>query len=399
LTGKILNKGKTLFTQVLDLVPRYEFNKCVSKYNEQDKARTFSFWDQFIAMLFAQLTHRESLRDIERCLNAIGTKAYHLGLRSKVTRSTLAYANDNRDWRIWQDFAYILIAQAQKNLSHDNLKDLNINNAVYALDATVIDLCLTLFPWAQFRTTKAGIKMHTLLDLSCNIPDFIAITEAKVHEVNILDSMLFLPGAFYVMDRGYLDFERLYRIFLVGAFFVIRAKHNTKLTRLYSHEKYPETGVRSDQTVKLSGYYSSLDYPANLRRISFYDQENDRVLIFLTNNFSLPAETIAKLYKARWQIELFFKWIKQHLRIKTFFGTSENSVKTQIWIAVSAYVLVALTKNNLKLPCSTHDLLQILSVAIFEKKPLNQAFSDLSRNSQPQPTSNQLDLFGFPIGQ
>ena len=370
-----MNTGKTIFAQVMDFLPLHEFRKCVKRYQGDYKLKSFSCLDQFLCMAFAQLTYRESLRDIETCLRSMKSKLYHMGIRSKVSRNTLSNANKIRDWRIYADFAQVLIHTA-RDLYLDDDFGIELENTVYALDATTIDLCLSLFPWARFRKTKAGIKLHTLLDLRGNIPTFIEITEALLHDVNILDILVAEPGSFYVMDRGYLDFARLYSWKLCGTFFVIRAKKNLKFRRLYSRKVDKSTGLRCDQTIVLTTSFK--DYPEKLRRIRFFDSENNLLLTFLTNNFSLPALTIAQLYKCRWKIELFFKWIKQHLRIKSFFGTSENAVKAQVWIAISVYVLVAIVKKRLNIQHSLYMILQVLSVTAFEKAPIAQVLTDFA---------------------
>ena len=345
---RVMNTGKTIFSQLMEFIPWYEFQKCVDRYSGNYRSRTFTCQDQFRCMAFAQLTFRESLRDIEVCLPSMQNKLYHMGIRGKVSRTTLARANENRDWRIYADFAQILIHSARDLYSNDDF-GLDLKETVYALDATIIDLFLSLFPWAQFRTTKGGIKLHTLLDLRGPIPSFVEITPAKVHEVNILDILIPEPGSFYIMDRGYTDFEKLYCFNQSGACFIIRAKDNLKVARIYSRVVDRSTGLRSDQTVRLKNFYAAKDYPEYFRRVRFFDSEHSQYYVFLTNNFSLPALTVAQAYKQRWQIELFFKWIKQHLRIKAFFGTSQNAVKTQIWTAISIYVLIAIVKKRLKL--------------------------------------------------
>ena len=372
-----MNTGKTIFAQVMDFLPLKKFRKCVNRYRGNYKLKSFSCFDQFLCMAFAQLTYRESLRDIETCLRSMKNKLYHMGIRSQVSRNTLSNANNTRDWRIYADFAQVLIHTARDLYLNDDFS-IDLKNTVYALDATTIDLCLSLFPWARFRKSKAGIKLHTLLDLRGNIPTFIEITEALLHDVNILDILVAEPGSFYVMDRGYLDFARLYSWKLCGAFFIIRAKKNLKFRRLYSRKVDKSTGLRCDQTIVLTTSFK--DYPEKLRRIRFFDSENNLSLTFLTNNFSLPALTIAQLYKCRWQVELFFKWIKQHLRIKSFFGTSENAVKTQIWIAISVYVLVAIIKKRLNLQHSLYTILQVLSVTAFEKVPITQVLRDFTED-------------------
>jgi len=372
----------------------YEFQKCVTRYRGDSHGRGFSCWDQYLAMAFAQLTYRESLRDIEVCLRSMSGKLYHVGFRGQVARSTLADANESHDWRIYADFAQVLIGIARPLYAQDPI-GVDLDQSLYALDSTTIDLCLSLFPWARFRKHKAAVKMHTLLDLHGNIPTFIRITDGTVHDVNILDELMPEAGAFYVMDRGYIDFERLYVFALCLAFFVVRTKENILLQRRYSHPVDKSSGVRSDQTVILTAINSAKAYPDALRRVSYYDADTDKRLKFLTNNLVLPALTIAEIYKSRWQVELFFKWIKQHLRIKAFFGTSENAVKTQIWIAVSVYVLVAIIRKRLGLEVSLYQILQILSITLFEKVPILQALQ--ASDSQPDlpGSGNQLILFDF----
>jgi hypothetical protein len=378
----------------MDYLPAYEFQKCVNRYYGDYKQRNFSCRDQFLAMAFAQLTYRESLRDIETCLRSIGSKLYHMGFRSTIARSTLADANESRDWRIYADFAQVLIAIARPLYAHDPI-GVELNQNLYALDSTTIDLCLSLFPWAQFRQHKAAVKMHTLLDLHGNIPTFIRITDGKVHDVNILDDILPEAGAFYVLDRGYIDFERLFVFTLCSAFFVVRTKENVLLQRRYSHPVAKTTGVRSDHTVILTAIESAKAYPDPLRRVSYLDIETKKRFKFLTNNFLLPPLTIAQIYQCRWQVELFFKWIKQHLRIKSFYGTSENAVKTQIWIAVSIYVLVAIVRKRLGLDRSLYQILQILSITSLEKTPILQVFEAFDSQSDLVDNSNQLILFDF----
>ena len=385
-------QGKTIFSQVMGFLPMHSFRQCVNRYNGNKGVKKFSCLDQFMCMAFAQLTYRESLRDIECCLRSMQRKLYHMGIRSKIARSTLAYANENRDWRIYCDFAQVLIHIARK-LYADEEFGLELEETVYALDASTIDLCLSLFPWAKFRKTKAAVKLHTLLDLRGNIPTFIAITDGKVHDVNILDELIPEPGAIYVMDRGYLDFARLYTIHQGCAFFVIRSKRNTRFSRVYSHRVDKSTGIQCDQSITLSGFYPKKEYPEKLRRVKFFDVEKKRRFNFLTNQFALPALTIAELYRSRWQIELFFKWIKQHLRIKAFYGTSENAVKTQIWIAVSVYVLVAIIKKRLKIDQSLYTILQILSITLFEKMPLFQILEKSDYKNQITSPYIQLKLF------
>ena len=376
----------------MEHLPRYEFQKCVSRYHGDYQQKSFSCWDQFLAMGFAQFTYRESLRDIEACLQSVGGKLYHMGFRGKVARSTLADANESRDWRIFADFAQVLIATARPLYADDPI-GVDLDATLYALDSTTIDLCLSIFPWAKFRQHKAAVKMHTLLDLHGNIPTFIRITDGKVHDVNILDEILPEAGAFYVMDRGYVDFERLYVFTLSAAFFVVRTKSNILLQRRYSHPVDKTTGVRSDHTVILTAIGSAKVYPDPLRRVSYLDVKTKKRFKFLTNNFTLPALTIAKIYERRWQVELFFKWIKQHLRIKAFYGTSENAVKTQIWIAVSVYVLVAIVRKRLGLDASLYQILQILSVTLFEKTPVLQALQATDYENDLLNVSNQLILF------
>jgi len=376
----------------MEHLPRYEFQKCVTRYRGDFQRKSFSCWDQFLAMGFAQFTYRESLRDIEACLRSVGGKLYNMGFRGTVSRSTLADANELRDWRIFADFAQVLIAVARPLYAGDPI-GLDLDASLYALDSTTIDLCLSLFPWARFRQHKAAIKLHTLLDLRGNIPTFIGITDGKVHNVNMLDRILPEPGAFYVMDRGYLDFARLYIFTLNAAFFVVRSKENVLLQRRYSREVDKSTGVRSDHTVILTAINSAKAYPDTLRRVSYVDPETKKRFRFLTNNFALPAITIARIYKSRWQVELFFKWIKQHLRIKAFYGLSENAVKTQIWIAVSVYVLVAIVRKRLALDVSLYQILQILSLSLFEKTPLLQAFQPSDSAFDLPDPGNQLILF------
>ena len=384
--------GKLVFAQLMDHLPLHTFRLIVARYAGERKVKSFSCLDQFLCMAFAQLTYRESLRDIEACLRAQSSKLYHLGMRSMVARNTLANANAVRDWRIYADFAQSLIAIARP-LYADDAFGVDLKNTVYALDTTTIDLCLSVFPWALFRSTKAAIKMHTLLDLRGNIPTFIHISDGKMHEVNILDHLLPEPGAFYIIDRGFTDFMRLYRLHAAGSFFVIRGKSNLKVQRRYSHPVDRSTGVMCDQTVMFTGFYALKDFEEPLRRIRFKDFETGKTLIFLTNNFALPALTITELYRCRWQVELFFKWIKQHLRIKSFFGTSENAVKTQIWIAVSVYVLVAIVKKRLDLPASLYEILQILSLTMFERAPLNQLLTQCGVDDIPSDADKQLFLF------
>ena len=387
-----MNSGRTIFSQLLTFLPRRQFNACVTRYRGNHRIRRLSCYDQFLAMSFAQLTGRESLRDIETCLRVLGPKPYHAGFRGKVCRSTLADANEHRDWRIWADLAHWLIRQARRLYAGDDFA-VALDQTAYAFDSTTIDLCLALFPWAQFRKHKAAIKLHTLVDLRGNIPSFIHITSGKVHDVNALDVLPIEPGAFYMLDRGYVDFERLYRFTMAGAFFVTRAKRRMDYSRRHCQVIDRTTGLRADQIIALNGSLTSKLYPASLRRISYVDPDRDKRLVFLTNDFALPALTIAKLYRCRWQVELFFKWIKQHLHIKAFFGLSENAVKTQVWIAIAVYVLVAIIKKELCLEPSLYEILQILSVTLFEKTPLLQAFSRSVDNNDIGEKCNSL----FPM--
>src|SRR6204780_4165964 len=387
-----MNTGKTLFAQLMDFLPWSTFDRIVARYNGNRAVRTLPCTAQYQVMAFAQITYRESLRDIEVCLSAQSAKPYHMGLRGPVRRSTLADANETRDWRIYAEFAQRLIAQARRLYAGDDL-DVDLPSTVYALDSTTIDLCLSVFPWAHFRSTKAAVKMHTLLDLRGNIPSFIHISDGKLHDVHALDMLLPEPGAIYVMDRGYIDFARLHALHQAGAFFVTRAKSNLDAHRVYSAATDRTSGVIADQTIALDGSRTSRDYPVYLRRIRFRDTETAKTLIFLTNHTALPALTICELYKSRWQVELFFKWIKQHLRIKQFYGTSENAVKTQIWIAVSVYVLVAIVRKRLGLEASLYTFLQVLSVTVFEKMPIQSALLEAPNRSENASDSNQLNLF------
>lgn len=387
-----MNQGKTLFAQIMDFVPWTSFARIVARYGGDSGVRSLPCTEQFRAMAFAQLTYRESLRDIEACLLANQTKLYGMGFRSPVRRSTLADANEGRDWRIWADLAALLIKRARKLYGNDSFS-IELDNTVYALDSTTIDLCLSLFPWAPFRSTKAAVKLHTLLDLRGNIPTFIHISDGKTHEINVLDMLIAEAGSFYVMDRGYLDFSRLFTLHQAGAFFVTRAKHGMNAHRVYSMPVNRDTGVICDQRIAFDGFYAAQDYPEQLRRIRFKDPESGKTLVFLTNNTALPALAIATLYKGRWQVELFFKWIKQHLRIKRFIGTSENAVKTQIWCAVATYVLIAIAKRELQVKASLYTLLQIISVSAFEKTRLVQAFSDALLIQEQVVSANQLNLF------
>jgi hypothetical protein len=389
-----MHNGRFIFSELISHLPHKEFQKCVARYDDESQSRTFSHWDQYLTMAFAQLTYRESLRDIEACLRSVNGKLYHLGIRSKVARTTLADANESRDWRIFADFAQVLIRIARPLYATDPI-GVDLDHSVYALDSTTIDLCLSLFPWAKFRRHKGAVKMHTLLDLHGNIPTFIRITSGKVHDVNILDEIAPEAGAFYVMDRGYVDFERLYVFTLSAAFFVVRTKSNVLIQRRYSHPVDKTTGVRSDHTVILTAINSVKAYPDQLRRVSYLDVKTRKRFKFLTNNFTLPALTIALIYKSRWQVELFFRWIKMHLRIKAFYGTSENAVKTQIWIAVSVYVLVAIVRKRLALDASLYQILQILSVTLFEKTPILQAFQTSDSQVETIDPGNQLILVDF----
>lgn len=384
--------GNLVFSQLMDHLPLHTFRRCVQRYRGNHKIQSFSCLDQFRCMAFAQLTYRESLRDIEACLRAQQNKLYHMGIRGGISRNTLSNANKVRDWRIYADFAQSLIQIARKLYVDEDI-GAELDNTVYALDATTIDLCLSVFPWAHFRSTKAAVKLHTLLDLRGAIPTFIHISDGKMHDVNVLDLLLPEAGAFYVMDRGYVDFSRLFSLHQGSAFFVIRAKSNLQFRRLYSRPVDKSLGLRCDQTVRLTGFYAARDYPEKLRRIKYHDLKTDKTLVFLTNNFTLPAMTIADLYRCRWQVELFFKWIKQHLRIKAFFGTSANAVKTQIWIAVCVYLLVAITKKRLNIEQSLYTILQILSVSVFEKMPLLQAFQEGECKVNEDDFCNQLQLF------
>ena len=393
-----MHTGKLVFAQLMDHLPLHTFRRCVAKYPGRYPTLTFSHLDQFLCMVFAQLTYRESLRDIETCLRAHSAKLYHLGIRGGVAKSTLADANERRDWRIYQDFAKRLIQIARPLYAEDGF-GVELTQTVYALDSTTIDLCLALFPWARFRQRKGAVKLHTLLDLRGSIPSFIHISDGKLADVNILDQIAFEAGSFYVMDRGYVDFARLYALYQAQAFFVIRAKRNLQFRRVYSHPIDKMTGLRCDQTIVLTVAATRRDYPTQLRRVKFYDAEHNKLLVFLTNNFDLPALTIAQLYRSRWQVELFFKWIKQHLRIKAFFGTSENAVKTQVWIAISTYILVAIVKKRLKSDASLYTILQILSLTLFEKTPLIQLLANPHPTQNELEMTNQLNLFTEISGQ
>ena len=387
-----MNLGKLVFAQITEHLPLTTFRRCVARYGGEHKVKTFTCLDQYLSMAFAQLTYRESLRDIEACLGAQTGKLYHMGIRSSVARNTLANANAVRDWRVYADLAQSLIGIARRLYAKEPF-GVDLKDTVYALDASTIDLCLSVFPWAPFRSTKAAIKLHTLLDLRGNIPSFLHISDGKLHDVNVLDLLLPEPGAFYIMDRGYIDFDRLYQLHEAKSFFVTRAKSNLKAQRRYSHPVDRSTGLICDQTIVLTGFYSKRDFDTPLRRVRFKDPTTGKRLVFLTNNFTLPALTIADLYRCRWQVELFFKWIKQHLRIKVFFGTSENAVKTQIWIAVSVYVLVAIVKKRLNISASLYEILQILSLTIFERIPLDQLLNQIVTNDIQRLAANQLNLF------
>jgi hypothetical protein len=384
-----MNRGQTVFSQVIDFLPQNKFRQCVNRYSGNYRVRSFTCYNQLLCMAFAQFTYRESLRDIECCLRAMQEKLYHMGIRGKVSRNTLAKANETRDWRIYSDFAQILIHEARRLYVDDDF-GLELDETVYALDSSTIDLCLSVFPWARFRKTKGAIKLHTLLDLRGDIPTFIWITDGKIHDINVLDHLIPEAGSIYVMDRAYLDFHRLYQLHQCSAIFVTRSKTNTGLRRLYSNKVDKSTGVRCDQIVVLTGYYSKKDYPEKLRRIKYFDAEKGRSFVFLTNQFTLPPEIIAELYRYRWRVEIFFKWIKQHLRIKSFYGTSENAVKTQIWIAVSTYVLVAIMKKRLKIDLTLYTILQILSITLFEKMPILQAL--MANDYKKQITSGHIQL-------
>ena len=387
-----MHTGRLVFAQIMDFLPLHIFHRCVKRYNGNHKIKTFSCLDQYFSMAFAQLTHRESLRAIEISLQAHQKNLYHMGIRGGISRNTLANANKVRNWKIYADFAQELIQIARPLYAEEDL-GLDLTNTVYALDASTINLCLSVFPWALFRSTKSAVKLHTLLDLRGNIPTFLHISDGKLHEVNVLDILLVEPGAFYIMDRGYLDFERLFTVNQAGAFFVVRAKTNTKFQRRYSREVNKITGLRCDQTIVLTGVNSKKDYPIPLRRVKYHDETTNRTLVFLTNNFNIPALTVSDLYRYRWQVELFFKWIKQHLRIKSFYGTTENAVKTQIWIAVSVYVLVAIIKKQLKIDLDLYTILQILDLVLFEKTQLNQLLTKSVNIYDEGVNPNQLNLF------
>jgi hypothetical protein len=388
-----MNTGHTIFSQLMSFLPHKDFQKCVHRYQGDRKTSSFTTFDQFLSMAFAQLTYRESLRDIQECLRAVPSKLYHMGIRSPIAKSTLADANENRDWRIFADFAQVLITRARHLYADTDFGSELKEAALYALDSSTIDLCLSLFPWAKFRRAKGAIKLHTLLNLRGNIPEFIHVSDGKLGDVNVLDLIVPQPGAFYIMDRGYLDFARLYTLHHEHAFFVIRSKKGFRFQRRYSHPIDKESGILFDQTIFLTGFYSAKDYPVSLRRVGYYDAEKAKRLVFMTNNFDLPPLTIAQLYRLRWQVELFFKWIKQHLRIKAFYGTSENAVKTQIWISIAVYVLVAIVKKELRLEQSLYTILQVVSVTLFEKVPILQAFSKTTTIQETPGFCKQLTLF------
>jgi hypothetical protein len=387
-----MNSGQTVFRQLLQFLPRHDFNLCVQRYRGDYRVRSFSAFDQFLCLAYAQMSGRESLRDIETCLNSHREKLYHVGFRGSVSRSTLADANERRDWRIFQDFGLALIKRAQQ-LYQDEPFALELDQPLYAFDSTTIDLCLSLFPWAEFRKTKAAVKMHTLIDLRGTIPTYVTVTTGKVHDVRMLDALPVTEEAIYTMDRAYIDFSRLHTLHQRGAFFVVRAKDNLRFKRLYSAPKETNTGIRADQTIALATYKSKNDYPGKLRRVSYVDKERGKRLVFLTNNFTIPAPTVAEIYKQRWQVELFFKWVKQHLRIKSFYGTSINAVKSQIWVALSIYLLVVIAKKKLNLPCQLYTFLQVLEVNLFEKKPIPSLVADALKQISDLPIDNQLNLF------
>ena len=388
-----MNQGKYVFSQLMSFVSHNDFLVCVKRYDGDYKVKEFNCWKQFLCMAFGQLTHRESLSDTVLCLSRLEGKLYHLGIGKAISKSTLSKANENRDWRIYADLAQVLIAEAKQLYGSDSALEVDIKQNVFAIDATVIDLCLNVFPWATFRQTKSAIKLHTQLNLKNAIPEFIAIHPASIHEVNVLDEIEFEPNSFYIMDRGYIDFKRLYQIHLIKAFFIIRARSPFAFERVYSHPIDKNTGVKCDQTVRLKNYIVSKFYPEKFRRVKFYDVQRDKHLVFLTNNFELPAKDIAQLYKHRWMIELFFKWIKQHLKVKSFWGNSANAVKTQIWIAVSVYILVAIVRKQLGIKHSLYEMLQIFSITAFEKTPINQLFQDSLLNNFKERIPNQLNIF------
>jgi len=390
-----MNTMNTIFSQIMDFVPKYEFNELVKKYNGNYKVRKFSCWDQFLSMSFAQLTYRESLRDIEACLNAQPKKLYHMGIKGHVTRTNLANANQNRDWRIYAEFAQIMISYARKLYRGDSEFSTELDNTIYALDSSTIDLCLSLFPWAKFRRNKGAIKLHTLLDLRGSIPTFVEITPGAVHDINILNELMTEPNSFYIMDRGYLDYKRLFQMNKNHSFFVIRAKNNLRFRRIFSNKIDKTSGFICDQIIKFTGQLSQKKYPDKLRRIKYKDTEKGVIYVFLTNNSKISAQTVAELYKNRWKIELFFKWIKQHLKIKAFYGNSLNAVKTQIWMAITSYVTIAIIKKILKIELNLYTILQILSVSLFEKVPIYQLFVDSEHTVSKKPICNQLELFNL----
>lgn len=388
-----MNRGKYIFAQLFEFVSHNDFLKCVNKYNGNYKTKHFSCWKQFLCMAFGQLTHRESLSDTIVCLNANSTKLYHLGIGQTISKSTLSKANENRDWRIYQDFALILIAHAKHLYKGESQLNVDIKNNIFIIDSSTIDLCLSIYPWAKFRKTKAAIKLHTKMDAKTSIPDFIHISDGKMHDVNVLDMIAIVADSFYILDRGYIDFARLFQVHRAGAYFITRAKKNLDFERMYSAKVDKATGLKCDQTIKLKGYYPSRDYPEKLRRIKFYDAETGKTLIFLSNNFEITALEVTMLYKHRWFIEIFFKWIKQHLKIKSFWGRSINAVKTQIWIAISVYVIVLIVKKKLKLKQSIYEILQILSINIFDKEPINQLFEKPNLQYFKEQKYNQLKMF------
>jgi len=388
-----MNHGKYVFAQIFEFVSHNDFDKCVDKYNGNYKTKHFSCWKQFLCMAFGQLTHRESLSDTVLCIKANSKKLYHLGIGSAISKSTLSKANENRDWRIYQDFAMILIGQAKKLYTGDSQLEVEIKNNVFAIDSSTIDLCLSVFPWAKFRKAKAAIKLHTMIDAKTSIPEFIYISDGKMHDVKVLDLITFMPDSFYVMDRAYVDFERLHCIHTASAFFITRAKKGFDFERMYSGAVDKESGLKCDQTIKLTGFYTSKKYPGKLRRIKFYDEQTDKMLVFITNNFELPALQIAMLYKHRWFIELFFKWIKQHLKIKSFWGYSQNAVKTQVWIAISVYLIVLIIKKKLGISQSIYEILQVLSINSLDKEPIKQLFSDPDLQNFNELNCNQLRMF------
>jgi len=388
-----MNQGKYVFAQIFEIVSHNDFSKCVNRYDGNYKVKHFSCWKQFLCMAFGQLTHRESLTDTVICIKANEKKLYHLGIGKSISKSTLSKANENRNWRIYQDFAQLLIAEAKELYQGDSQLDIEIQNNVSIIDSSTIDLCLSLYPWAKFRKKKGAVKMHTKMDAKTSIPDFIHISDGKMHDVNVLDMIPIATNEFYVMDRGYVDYARLYRINKERAYFIIRAKKNMDYRRLYSAKIDKSKGIKYDQTIRLNGFYVSKDYPEKLRRIKFHDVERDKILFFLTNNFELPAQDVAMLYKHRWFIEIFFKWVKQHLKIKSFWGNSPNAVKTQIWIAISVYVIVLIVKKKLKIERSIYEILQILSINIFDKDPINQLFTKPDLQDFKGQDYNQLKLF------